>query len=164
MKEMQPHVEKCGKQVVAGRSARDTSHDLPGEPMSKRVSLANARLFDADEPDLVRNRKLFADYFLDERLADMPQWADDTGIDEAFAEIDELFQQRAPGLSERTNEDQTEHDFIRPVLYILWRDQRPGDCYEVQADLPGDATRRQPDYAFFRNADERREARGTVSG
>jgi hypothetical protein len=53
--------------------------------MSKRVSSVNARLFDVDEPDLVRNRKLLADDFLDERLADMLQWTDDAGLDETFA-------------------------------------------------------------------------------
>jgi hypothetical protein len=44
------------------------------------------------------------------------------------------------------------------VLNLLWREQRAGDCYQVQVTIPNVDVRRQPDYAFFRTAQDRRDA------
>jgi type I restriction-modification system DNA methylase subunit len=117
--------------------------------------------------DPYRNRGLFADHYLDdqERLRAMPEWGDDSGLSEAFGQILQLYTSRASRFSTRTNEQQTERDFVRPVLDILWRDQTPGDAYEVQVSIPNLDVRRQPDYAFFRNGATRNVAeprKGTI--
>ncbi len=105
------------------------------------------------------NQGLFADHYLDhpERLQALDEWRQATGIEEAFRKIAHLYSDKAVHFNRRTNEHQTEHEFIRPVLNLLWREQRSGDCYQVQVDSAADV-RRQPDYAFFRTVQERRAA------
>jgi hypothetical protein len=88
----------------------------------------------------------------------LDQWKQATGIEAAFGKIAHLYSDNAVHFNKRTNEHQTEHDFIRPVLNLLWREQRSGDCYQVQVTIPTADVRRQPDYAFFRTAQERRDA------
>ncbi|MBI3330267.1 MAG: hypothetical protein HYZ81_26610 [Nitrospinae bacterium] len=77
------------------------------------------------------NQGLFADHYLDnsERLQALEEWRQATGTEEAFQKIAHLYSEKAVHFNNRTNEPQTEHDFIRPVLNLLWREQRPGDCY-----------------------------------
>ncbi len=104
------------------------------------------------------NRNLFADHFLRERLADLPEWQEAQGLEEAFAAINKLYQERVRSFTDATNEAQTEHDFIRPVLDILWGETQPGDCYDVQDTIPNLDSYRKPDYALFRYADDRRQA------
>jgi hypothetical protein len=106
------------------------------------------------------NQGLFADHYLDhpERLQALDEWRQATGIEEAFRKIAHLYSDNAVHFNKRTNEHQTEHDFIRPMLNLLWREQRSGDCYQVQVTIPTVDVRRQPDYAFFRTAQERRDA------
>ncbi|MBI3947847.1 MAG: N-6 DNA methylase [Armatimonadetes bacterium] len=98
------------------------------------------------------NRGLFADHFLKTRAAHDPEWDSPAGLDEALRELRRLYQRAAPGLTPQTNEAQTEDEFVRPVLNLLWADQAPGDCYKVQVTLPNVDGRRQPDFAFFRAA------------
>jgi hypothetical protein len=106
------------------------------------------------------NQGLFADHYLDhpERLQALDEWRQATGVEEAFHQIAHLYNEKAAHFNKRTNEHQTEHDFIRPVLNLLWHDQRAGDCYQVQVTIPPADVRRQPDYAFFRTAQERHDA------
>lgn len=106
----------------------------------------------------VCNRDLFANHFLKERLADLSEWQEPEGLEEAFDAVNKLYQERIPAFTDATNESQTEHDFIQPVLDILWGEQEPGDCYQVQVSIPNVDAHRQPDYAFFRHAAEREEA------
>ena len=113
-----------------------------------------------DEP--IRNRSLFADHFLEERLPHLPQWQQIDGLDETFDAIKNLYQKRAPTFTEATNEDQTENDFIQPALDVLWGENEPGDCYQVEVSIPNVDAYRQPDYAFFRTAAERQEAQPQV--
>jgi hypothetical protein len=54
----------------------------------------------------------------------------------------------------RTNEAQTEHDLIRPLLDLLWGE----GAYQVQVTIPNVDSRRQPDYAFFNSRAERMDA------
>ena len=103
-----------------------------------------------------KNTGLFADYFLynPERLQNMEEWRRTTGIKEAFEQIASLYDQKARRFSDRTNESQTEEGFIRPALNLLWG----ANCYQVQVRIPTVNGQRQPDYAFFRSADECQEA------
>ena len=98
------------------------------------------------------NQGLFADHYLDnpERLQALDEWRQATGAEETFQKIAHLYSDKAVHFTKRTNESQTEHDFIRPVLNLLWREQRADDCYQVQVAIPTVDVRRQPDYAFFR--------------
>ncbi|RJQ65745.1 MAG: hypothetical protein C4519_27320 [Desulfobacteraceae bacterium] len=117
--------------------------------------------------ELFINRGLFADHFLkdSERLTAMPEWRDNSGLEETFRQILQLYTTKASRFSSRTNEQQTERDFVRSVLDILWHEQNPGDAYEVQVSIPNVDVRRQPDYAFFRKAADRIAAeprKGTI--
>ncbi len=98
------------------------------------------------------NRGLFADHFLKDRIGELDQWKSSERLAEAFAAIDRLYREKASRFRNTTNESQTERDFVRPVLDILWKENEPGDCYEVQVNIPNVDARRQPDYAFFRTA------------
>jgi hypothetical protein len=111
-------------------------------------------------PRAHNNQGLFADHYLDhpERLHALDEWRQATGVEEAFRRIAHLYSDKAAHFNKRINEHQTEHDFIRPVLNLLWREQRAGDCYQVQVTIPNVDVRRQPDYAFFRTAQDRRDA------
>ena len=104
------------------------------------------------------NRGLFADHFLEHRLPDMPEWRAADELEEAFKVLQKRYRQHAVRFSKKTNEAQTEHDFVQPVLDILWRDREPGDCYEVQVRIPNLDADRQPDYAFFRAAADHESA------
>lgn len=104
------------------------------------------------------NRGLFADHFLSDRIGELEQWKSAEGLSEAFAAIDKLYREKASRFRTTTNESQTERDFVRPVLDILWKENEPGDCYEVQVNIPNVDARRQPDYGFFRTAADRNNA------
>ncbi|MDO8588209.1 MAG: N-6 DNA methylase [Armatimonadota bacterium] len=112
----------------------------------------------------VNNRDLFAHNYIDNRLPELLEWRNPDGIEEAFRAILDIYNQKATGLA-NANEAQTELDFVRPVLGVLWGEQQTGDCYQVQAVIPTLDGRRQPDYAFFRRAADREAAdtrRGTI--
>ena len=119
----------------------------------------------SDFLETYRNQGLFADHFLKDRLPQLREWKDVEGLDEAFAATLKLYDEQASRFTTRTNEPQTEHDFIQPVLNLLWREQNEGDCYQVQVSIPNLDARRQPDYAFFHTAEERNgaeERQGTI--
>ncbi len=102
------------------------------------------------------NRGLFADNFLESRLVQVPEWQHTAGLDEAFAALKKLYRD-TKGAIAHSNEAQTEADFIRPVLDILWAAE--GKCWDVQVTIPALGGRpTQPDYAFFRTATDRSAA------
>jgi len=102
------------------------------------------------------NRGLFADHFLldPQRLRAMEEWKEPIAAAEVRDKTDRIYRKHASRFNSRTNEAQTEKDFIRPILNLLWGD----DCYQVQVTIPNVEGRRQPDYAFFRTAEDRQEA------
>jgi len=104
------------------------------------------------------NKGLFADNFLKERLSDLPEWTATDRLDESLRAIQSLYREKAARLS-RSSEPQTEREFIRPILDILWGEEGPGDCYEVQSALPNVDSHRWPDFAFFRSAVDRQSAK-----
>ena len=103
-----------------------------------------------------RNRGLFADHYLNDpaRLQALDEWKRAAGLDEAFKEIGHLYARRASRFNARTNEAQTENDFIRPVLNLLWGEE----SYQVQVPIPNVNAGRIPDYALFRSPDDRQAA------
>jgi len=103
------------------------------------------------------NKSLFADNFLKERLSDLPEWTATDRLDESLRAIQSLYREKAARLS-RSSEPQTEREFIRPILDILWGEEGPGDCYEVQPPLPNVDSHRWPDFAFFRSSADRESA------
>ena len=102
------------------------------------------------------NQGLFADHFLEDpaRLRDLAEWKEADGAEEVFQGITLLYHQHAVRFNKQTNEAQTEHDFIQPLLNLIWG----GSCYQVQVTIPNVDGRRQPDYAFFRTDEERQAA------
>jgi hypothetical protein len=108
--------------------------------------------------DPMQNYDLFADHYLEQRIQELEAWQNPDGLEKAFSALQSLYQRRASRFTDATNEAQTEHDFIQPVLDLLWGQDQPGDCYQVQVSIPNVDARRQPDYAFFRTAEERQSA------
>ncbi|HKS43073.1 MAG TPA: N-6 DNA methylase, partial [Blastocatellia bacterium] len=102
------------------------------------------------------NRGLFADHFLEDpqRLQAMEEWTQAEGATGAFQVITRLYSNTAGRFNKRTNESQTEEEFIRPILNLLWG----RDCYKVQPRIPNVDVQRQPDYAFFRSVSDRDSA------
>jgi type I restriction-modification system DNA methylase subunit len=105
-------------------------------------------LFDAPTD----NRGLFSDHYLNERLTARPDVSDlEAEAEEAFEEILQIYRNRAPAL-EGANEDQTEDQFVRPVLEALgWHRQ-------VQTSSQNVGQRGQPDYALFTSEERRDQA------
>lgn len=103
---------------------------------------------------VVRNRSLFADYYLREHLPRTPEWQAPEGLEEAFRALLALYRERSSRFSAATNEPQTEAAFIRPALDVLWGEE----CRQVQVALPGPDDRGTPDYALFRNPADREAA------
>jgi hypothetical protein len=104
--------------------------------------------------DMHRNRGLFADHFLQTRLAGLPEWISAAGVQAAFEAVRRLYDEKASRFDQRTNEAQTERDFIRPVLDVIWG----ADSYEVQVRIPNLDASRQPDFAFSRATTDREVA------
>ena len=97
-------------------------------------------------PDVVKNRSLFSDYYLDFLIVEQPQWTDTPHIESDYVAIKELFDAVAPN-AEHLNEAQTEHEFIQPLLEQL------GHTFEVQPALHTSQGTKRPDYAFFASRD-----------
>lgn len=97
-----------------------------------------------------RNRKLFADGFLTERL---PEWPEFEGFDATPLrnELAAIWTRERDGLP-TANEAQTEERFIQPILAAL------GFPYTVQVGMQVGSGRRQPDYALFTDDGRRLEA------
>ena len=93
-------------------------------------------------PNVVKNRSLFSNYYLDSLIVEQPQWVDTPNIESDYAAIKELFDVVLPDAG-HLKEAQTEHQFIQPVLKQL------GHIFEVQPTLHTSQGTRVPDYAFF---------------
>ncbi|MGH2964472.1 MAG: Eco57I restriction-modification methylase domain-containing protein [Solirubrobacterales bacterium] len=109
-----------------------------------------------------RNTALFSDHFLAERLAEMAWYRRDGRVGrarEAYDRLRALFEELRPEETlAQANEAQCEEDLIRPVLRAL------GHQYLVQAGADGGrGVKNFPDYALFRNEEEREAARREVA-
>src|SRR5579862_1937584 len=85
-----------------------------------------------DLAPLFTNKGLFSDNFFKNHLSLDPTWHDDENCTRVLNDIQNIYEQR------RTfaNEDQTQKHFIEPILDLLWREDRSGDCYEVEVTIP----------------------------
>jgi len=100
------------------------------------------------------NRGLFASNFLQNHLPNLPEWREAQGSEEALRRVSELYQQKKRFLETNPNESQTEHEFIQPLLDILWGREN----YRVQPPLKTGDIRGRPDYALFLSGQQRDEA------
>ncbi|MCS7301433.1 MAG: hypothetical protein NZ556_07760, partial [Fimbriimonadales bacterium] len=105
------------------------------------------------EPVRFVNRGLFATYYLEHRLDELPGWTTDAALEQTFEQLKQLFQ-RVEAQLRHANEAQTEQLLIRPALAILWGE----DAYEVQPRLPSVYGNLTPDYALFSSAHARADA------
>jgi hypothetical protein len=65
-----------------------------------------------------RNSNLFSNHYLEKLVQSSQDWQEAKGLEEARAEIKQLYKRKARVL-ENYNESQLEENFIRPVLRIL---------------------------------------------
>ncbi|MBE7557018.1 MAG: hypothetical protein HS126_38760 [Anaerolineales bacterium] len=95
------------------------------------------------------NHYLFADYYLDHRVSDLPEWrAADVG-----AVLTELRRRWTAFTPHHDNEAQTEDEWIRPVLKTL------GHVFNVQAPLKTPFGTRKPDYLLYPDEASRQAAK-----
>ncbi len=96
-----------------------------------------------------RNHYLFADYYLDNRLIDQPEWR----TAEVSATLDTLTRLWATFTPHHDNEPQTEEEWIRPVLRAL------GHTFNVQVALKTPFGTRKPDYILYPDEASRQAAK-----
>ena len=89
-----------------------------------------------------RNRQLFSDYYLNAILPQRPDWRMlAPAARPVMAQVAAIVDAYTP----RSNEAQTEHELVRPVLKAL------GHTFEVQAPLATPDGTKKPDYVFYRD-------------
>ncbi len=119
------------------------------KPKPKQLSLTDEAFSGISH----HNQRLFSDHFLDQLLPKEEAWQQ---LQAEAAMVMESLKQRfasfAPTLT--TNEAQTEHEWVRPVLEEL------GHTFEVQAALKVPGNKPQfPDYVFYRSEAQRLASR-----
>lgn len=103
----------------------------------------------AEQIECYENRSLFSDYYLENRMADHPQWEED--VSDVFQQIQSFYQDQRDHLKD-LNEAQTEEEFIRPVLNIL------GFTWDVQTKVEHRGRHNYPDYTLFQDESSKKEA------
>lgn len=96
------------------------------------------------------NRSLFSDYYLRERLRNLPEWKLD--ISEPFQKALQIYNDKKsvlPGM----NEAQTENEFVQPVLGLVL-----GFHFDVQKSEKKQGRTNIPDYIFFPDEDSLKTA------
>jgi hypothetical protein len=124
------------------------------EHVTTLVERPSPRVMPAAAPAPHRNRALFSDHYLADRLPRRHDWrALEPEAARALAAIRAIH----AGFHPSDNEAQTEQDWIKPVLAAL------GHVFEVQPSLavPGRAAQR-PDYVFYRDEDARAGMKGQL--
>ena len=97
----------------------------------------------------MQTKTLFSHHYLETRLPEHPEWADDPRP--LLAQIRRLWQE-AVAYGARWNEAQTETEFIRPVLDLL------GWSYIPQTKAGHGSQVTRPDYALFEGRAAKTEA------
>jgi hypothetical protein len=98
------------------------------------------------------SKSLFSHHYLTHRLPDHPQWRQDAGP--ALAALRRLYQAQKERLP-LYNEDQTEEEFILPLLREVLGF---AGAYTVEASICRQGRVQRPDYALFANAAQKAEA------
>ncbi|MFB6158993.1 MAG: Eco57I restriction-modification methylase domain-containing protein [Candidatus Nanohalobium sp.] len=92
------------------------------------------------------SNNLFSNHFLEERIQDREEW-NEVDFEEKFDELREFYQEKKEILSENLNEDQTQENFIDPILRKL------GHAWVTEASKRvgsrKDGKTLNPDYAFM---------------
>jgi len=111
--------------------------------------------------DLVDNRGLFTDHYLEEVLGDRPgveNLVEDA--DDALEQAKGKYEEKKSELAEGTNEEQTVKRFITPIL-----DEVLGWSSIVRQTVQGEGeSYGEPDYALFSDSEVRDEASARASG
>jgi len=89
---------------------------------------------------------LFSNHFLKERIQDLDEWKD-TSFEEKFEELRQIYEEKEDFLSEKLNEDQTQSEFIDPVLKTLGHKWVPEAQTRVGSKKNGSIL--NPDYTFM---------------
>ncbi|WP_456473778.1 Eco57I restriction-modification methylase domain-containing protein [Candidatus Pyrohabitans sp.] len=97
----------------------------------------------------ITTKNLFSRDYVEDRLKSTPVWRELKGHEEAYAKIKKLYEEEKD-LLKGYNEYQLQEHFINKVLKYL------GHIFEVQQKT--DRGLKTPDYAFFLNETDRREA------
>ena len=107
-----------------------------------------------------RNTALFSDHYLADRLPQLPWFTDRrrTASRAAYDAIHAIYndlrpEEQLPGAPE----EQVEDDLVRPILEAL------GHHYLLRPPTTAGGTKNFPDYALFKNAEDRNAARTEVS-
>ena len=98
------------------------------------------------------SKSLFSEHYLTHRLADHREWREDAGA--ALAACHQLYMAKKALLS-RYNEDQTEEEFILPLLRNVLGFE---GAYTVEASVRRQGRTQRPDYTLFANAASKTEA------
>jgi hypothetical protein len=94
---------------------------------------------------------LFSNHFLEERIQGMDEWQK-TDFEEKFEDLRELYQKKREFLTENLNEDQTQDNFIDPVLRKLGHDWVTEASKRVGSRTEGKNL--NPDYAFMDSSEK----------
>ncbi len=97
--------------------------------------------------NLVNNRHLFSNYYLENQIDALPEWIGDEHL-AAFRAIEAIYERERPYL-DNLNESQLEERFFREIFRLLL------PHYEVQGATLGSEF---PDYAFFPSQEAQDEA------
>ena len=92
------------------------------------------------------NKPLFSQHYLQYRIQASPEWQVNLAAD--FQKLKKLYISKQD-LLPTLNEDQTEEEFIKPVLKLL------GFSYITQVTTRGKGRAERPDYALFNNESDR---------
>ena len=112
--------------------------------MNKGVSVAQITLSDY-------SNNLFSNHFLEERIRELDEW-DEVDVEQKFEDFRELYQEKKDILSESLNEDQTQDNFINPVLRKLGHDWVTEASKRVGSRTDGKNL--NPDYAFMDSSEK----------
>lgn len=100
------------------------------------------------------NRGLFADHYLEDILPSLQVWQCDDEAEAVLKKLRDIYERHATKFTGKTNEAQTEDDFVKPVLDVLW----DKNSYQVQCNIKTPDGVSRTDYGFFRDADTRDKA------
>ncbi len=101
-----------------------------------------------------KNQSLFSDYYLQHRLLEQAEWAED--ISTPWKRLKTIYQGQRHVLS-GLNEAQTDDSFIRPVL-----EEVLGFAYIPQTAFKRQGVTNRPDYSLFKSQEEKAEAQKLI--
>lgn len=95
------------------------------------------------------SNNLFSNHFLEERIQELEEWQE-AEIEGKFDQLRQLYQEKKDILTENLNEDQTQDNFIDPVLRKLGHDWVTEASKRIGSRTEGQNL--NPDYAFMNSS------------